>query len=40
MINNYINNPNPNELEELRTYKVNLEWLLQIFEGSMDEQIF
>jgi hypothetical protein len=40
MLNNYLSNQNKEELEELLRFKINLEWLLQVFEGSMDEQIF
>ena len=29
-----------NEEDELRFYRNNLEWLLMVFEGSMDEKIF
>jgi hypothetical protein len=28
------------DFEELETYRMNLEWLLQVYEGSMDEKIF
>lgn len=40
MMHNYLASQNQGELEELARHKVNLEWLLQVFEGSMDEQIF
>lgn len=40
MMHNYLASPNAGELEELARHKANLEWLLQVFEGSMDEQIF
>lgn len=40
MMHNYLASPNAAELEELARHKANLEWLLQVFEGSMDEQIF
>lgn len=40
MMHNYLAAQNPAELEELARHKANLEWLLQVFEGSMDEQIF
>lgn len=40
MMTNYLSSQNKEELEELLRFKANLEWLLQVFEGSMDEQIF
>ncbi len=40
MMTNYLSSQNKDELEELLRFKANLEWLLQVFEGSMDEQIF
>lgn len=40
MIYNYLSTQNASELDELGRHKVNLEWLLQVYEGSMDEPIF
>jgi hypothetical protein len=40
MMHNFLSTQSAAELEELERYKVNLEWLLQVYEGSMDEQIF
>jgi hypothetical protein len=40
MMHNYLSTQNASELDELHRHKINLEWLLQVYEGSMDEQIF